>query len=193
MPAASEEGGLVVNGMSEYLRDGTNANSAVVCRVDERDFIGDDALGGVRFQRLLERKAYELGGGDYKAPVQLVSDFLSGKCSDRTCGVTPTYPRGVTFAPLDRLFCPSVTRSLASALSDMNRKIKGFAENGAILTAVESRTSSPLRITRGERAESVNVENFYPAGEGAGYAGGITSAAADGIRVALALARKRAR
>ncbi len=191
MPAASEEGGLVVNGMSEYLRDGVNANSAIVCRVDERDFIGDDALGGVRFQRELERKAFTMGGGGYKAPVQLVSDFLKGRTSDSFGEVFPTYPRGTNFAPLDELFNRSITNSISAAMSDMSRKIKGFAENGALFTAVESRTSSPLRITRNEKMESVNTENLYPAGEGAGYAGGITSAAADGIRVALAVAEKR--
>lgn len=192
MPAASEEGGVVVNGMSEYLRDGANANAAIVCRIDERDFIGSDALGGVRLQRELERKAYSFGGGNFRAPVQLVKDFIAKKTSDRFSGVLPTYPRGTSFAPLHEFFCDSITRSLTAAMLDFNRKIKGFAEGGALFTAVESRTSSPLRIVRGLDCQSVNVSGLYPAGEGAGYAGGITSAAADGMKVALAIAKKRA-
>lgn len=190
MPAASEQGGVVVNGMSQYLRDGLNANSAIVCRVDKRDFIGDDALGGVRFQRVLERKAYEFGGGDYKAPVQLVRDFLKNRLSASFGAVKPSYPRGVTFAPLNEFFSAEITRSIAAAIIDMGKKIKGFDDGDGLFTATESRTSSPLRILRNEKCESVNVEGLYPAGEGAGYAGGITSAAADGIRVAFAIVNK---
>ena len=190
MPAASEQGGVVVNGMSEYLRDGANANSAIVCRVDKRDFIGEDALGGVRFQREIERKAYKFGGGDYKAPVQLIRDFLNNKTSFAFGAVKPSYPRGVTFAPLNEFFNAEITRSIAAAITDMGRKIKGFDDGDGVFTAVESRTSSPLRILRNEKCQSVNVEGLYPAGEGAGYAGGITSAAADGIRVAFAIAEK---
>jgi len=192
MPAASERGGVAVNGMSEYLRDGVNANSAIVCRTDESDFIGNDALGGMRFQRELERKAYLLGGGDYKAPVQLVKDFIKGRISDRFGVIKPTYPRGTTFAPLGEIFCSAINRSIVAAIKDMDLKIKGFACDDAVLTAVESRTSSPIRIIRGGDLQSVNVEGLYPAGEGAGYAGGITSAAADGIRIALAISEKRA-
>ena len=189
MPAASEVGGVVVNGMSEYKRDGLNANSAIVCRVGQKDFIGDDALGGVRFQRELERKAFLYGGGDYKAPVQSVRDFLKKKNSSSFGAVKPTYPRGVTFAPLNEFFNAEITNSIADAIVDMGKKIKGFADGG-LFTAVESRTSSPLRILRDENCQSINVEGLYPAGEGAGYAGGITSAGADGIRVALAISQK---
>lgn len=190
MPAASEVGGVVVNGMSEYKRDGLNANSAIVCRVGRQDFIGDDALGGVRFQRELERKAFLYGGGDYKAPVQSVRDFLRKKSSSSFGVVRPTYPRGVTFAPLNEFFNAEITNSIADAIVDMGKKIKGFADGDGLFTAVESRTSSPLRILRDENCQSVNVEGLYPAGEGAGYAGGITSAGADGIRVALAISQK---
>lgn len=190
MAASSEVGCLTVNGMSEYKRDGVNANSAIVCRVDERDFIGDDALGGVRFQREAERKAYNLGGGDYKAPVQLVRDYLAGRQSFGFGAVKPTYPRGVNFAPLDGVFCDGINKSIRAAITDMGKKIKGFDDGDGVLTAVESRTSSPVRIVRDKTCESVNVRGLYPAGEGAGYAGGITSAAADGIRVALAVAER---
>ncbi|MDY4677047.1 MAG: hypothetical protein SO373_07865 [Candidatus Borkfalkiaceae bacterium] len=190
MPAASEVGGVVVNGMSEYKRDGLNANSAIVCRVGQKDFIGDDALGGVRFQRELERKAFLYGGGDYKAPVQSVRDFLKKKNSSSFGAVKPTYPRGVTFAPLNEFFNAEITNSIADAIVDMGKKIKGFADGDGLFTAVESRTSSPLRILRDENCQSINVEGLYPAGEGAGYAGGITSAGADGIRVALAISQK---
>ncbi len=187
MPSTSEEGAVVTNGMSEYLRDGQNANSALVCKVTRADFDGDDPLAGIRFQRMLERRAYLAGGGDYKAPVQLVKDFINKKDSFAFNGVLPTYNMGTNFYPLHEFFEKSFTNSLISATIDMSKKIKGFAENGAIFTGVESRTSSPLRILRGEDMQSVNLRGLYPAGEGAGYAGGITSAAADGIKVANAI------
>lgn len=187
MPATSEENAVVTNGMSEFARDGLNANSALVCKVTRADFNGDDALSGVRFQRMLERKAYMAGGGGYKAPVQLVKDFINKKESFSFDGVHPTYKLGTEFYPLHEFFEKSFTNSLISATIDMSKKIKGFAENGALFTGVESRTSSPLRILRGENLQSVNTIGLYPAGEGAGYAGGITSAAADGIKVANAI------
>ena len=187
MPATSEENAVVTNGMSEFARDGKNANSALVCKVTRADFPGDDALSGVRFQRMLEGKAYIAGGGGYKAPVQLVKDFINKKESFAFDGVLPTYKLGTEFYPLHEFFEKSFTNSLISATIDMSKKIKGFAENGALFTGVESRTSSPLRILRGENLQSVNTIGLYPAGEGAGYAGGITSAAADGIKVANAI------
>lgn len=187
MPATSEENAVVTNGMSEFARDGKNANSALVCKVTRADFCGEDALAGVRFQRELEKKAFIAGGGAYKAPVQLVKDFINKKESFSFDGVHPTYKLGTEFYPLHNFFEKSFTNSLISATIDMSKKIKGFADNGAIFTGVESRTSSPLRILRGENLQSVNTVGLYPAGEGAGYAGGITSAAADGIKVATAI------
>lgn len=187
VPSSSEENAVVTNGMSEYLRDGKNANSAIVCRVMKSDFGFDDALAGVRFQRALEQKAFKCGGGNYKAPVQLVKDFINKKESSAFDGVIPTYNLGTNFFPLHEFFEKSFTNSLISATIDMSKKIRGFAENGAIFTGVESRTSSPVRILRGEDMQSVNLSGLYPAGEGAGYAGGITSAAADGIKVATAI------
>ncbi len=190
IPSTSEENAVVTNGMSEYKRNGINANSALICKVTRADFDGDDALAGIRFQRQIERKAFISGGGKYKAPVQLVKDFIQRKESFSFNGVIPTYELGTNFYPLHEFFEKSFTNSLISATIDMNKKIKGFAENGAIFTGVESRTSSPLRILRDESMQSVNVKGLYPAGEGAGYAGGITSAAADGIKVANAIISK---
>ncbi len=190
MPAASENEMLVVNGMSEYARDGTNANSAIVCAVTPADFGADDALAGVRFQRELEKKAFLAGGGGYKAPVQKVGDFLSGKQSQSFGEVLPTYPLGTNFYELHAFYKKSMTNSLKAAIIDMNKRLKGFLNDDAVLTGVESRTSSPLRVLRGENCESVSIKGLYPAGEGAGYAGGITSAAADGIKVAFAIAAR---
>ncbi len=190
MAAASEKNTVVVNGMSEYLRDGANANSAIVCQVDSRDFIGDDALSGVRFQQEIERKAFEAGGGGYKAPVQLVRDFLAQKQSNAFGDVLPTYPIGTFFYNLNNFFKKSVTTSIMCAIMDMEKRIKGFSDSDAVLTGVESRTSSPLRILRNEHGESVNVGGLFPAGEGAGYAGGISSAAADGIKTAFAVVNR---
>ncbi len=187
MPAASEEGGVVTNGMSNYARDGINANSALIVQVTGRDFGADHPLAGVEFQRKLERAAFMAGGNNYYAPVQLVGDFLSGKESSSFKSVLPTYPIGTTFAPMDAVLPSPITAAMRTAIADMDRKLKGFACPDAILTAVESRTSSPVRIERAEDLQSVSVKKIYPCGEGAGYAGGITSSAADGIRVADAV------
>ena len=184
MPSASEEGGVVTNGMSNYARDGKNANSALIVQVTQEDFGTDAPLGGVEFQRKLERAAYQAGGGDYAAPTQLVGDFLSGKTSARFGEVQPTYAAGTAFVNLHEILPTPITETLQFALTDMNRKLHGFAANDAVLTAVESRTSSPIRIERDESLQSVNIKGLYPCGEGAGYAGGITSSAADGLRVA---------
>ncbi len=184
MPAASEEGGVVTNGMSNYARDGENANSALIVQVSQEDFGTDAPLGGVEFQRKLERAAFAAGGGNYAAPTQLVGDFLENRASTRFGEVQPTYAAGTAFADLRAVLPPSVTETLAYALSDMDRKLRGFACRDAILTGVESRTSSPVRIDRDETLQSVGVKGLYPCGEGAGYAGGITSSAADGLRVA---------
>ena len=192
IPAASEEGGVVTNGMSNYARDAVNANSALVVQVKKADFDGSDPLAGVRYQRALERKAFELGGGDYRAPAQLVGDFLRGRVSDGFGAVRPSYAAGVRFAPLSELLPEPIANSLLAAIPDMDRRLRGFASPDAVLTGVESRTSSPVRICRGEDMQSVSCAGAYPCGEGCGYAGGITSSAADGLRVADAIARQAA-
>lgn len=184
MPAASEEGGVVTNGMSNYARDGINADSALVVQVRSSDFPGESPLSGIAFQRELERAAFAAGGGKYGAPVQLVGDFLRDRESSAFRSVSPTYPVPPAFADLRAVLPPFVVSAIKAALPDMDRRLKGFACPDAVLTAVESRTSSPVRILRGEDLQSVSLGRLYPAGEGAGYAGGITSSAADGLRVA---------
>ncbi len=183
MPAASEELGVVTNGMSNYARDGRNANSALIVQVGRADFASDSPLAGVEFQRKIERAAY-LAGGGYVAPVQLVGDFLRDRESSRFGDVQPTYAAGTAFADLRSVLPAPVIETLKSAVTDMDRRLKGFSAADAILTAAETRTSSPVRIERDETMQSSNVKALYPCGEGAGYAGGITSSAADGLRVA---------
>ncbi len=187
MPSASEKGGVVVNGMSNYARDGINANSALIAQVSQADFEGEDALAGVRFQQKLERLAYTVGGEDYSAPVQLVGDFLKDKVSAHFGEVLPTYAAGTKFAKLNEVLPEGITNALKCAIVDMDRRLKGFAHPEAVLTGVESRTSSPVRIERSETLEAIEIKGLYPCGEGAGYAGGITSAAVDGIRTAEAI------
>lgn len=187
MPAASEEDGVVTNGMSNYARDGENANSALILQVSQADFGTDAPLGGVEFQRKLERAAFDEGGRTYAAPVQLVGDFLADKVSTRFGEVQPTYAAGTAFGDLKKVLPAPLIEGMKAALQDMNGKLRGFASPDAVLTAVESRTSSPVRIERTESMESVSVSGLYPCGEGAGYAGGITSSAADGLRVAEAI------
>lgn len=187
MPSASEEGGVVTNGMSNYARDGQNANSALIAQVTQADFGSTSPLAGVEFQRKLERAAYLAGGGNYSAPAQLVGDFLKNKTSDRFRSVSPTYAAGAAFADFKEVLPVSIITALQAAIVDMDRKLHGFADPDGILTAVESRTSSPVRIERGENLQSISAQGLYPCGEGAGYAGGITSSAADGLRVAEAI------
>lgn len=189
VPAASEEGGFVVNGMSDYARDGRNANSALVVQVKREDFGSEHPLAGVEFQRRMERAAFRASGG-YRAPVQLVGDFLADKESYYFGEVTPTCSTGTSFAPVQAYLPPVLVFSLKAALPDMNGKLAGFSAFDAVLSGVESRTSSPVRIVRGEDLAAVGKEGVYPCGEGCGYAGGITSAAADGLRVAYSIARK---
>ncbi len=184
MPSASEEGGVVTNGMSNYARDGENANSALITQITRADFADDSPLAGVRFQQGLERAAYAAGGGQYAAPVQLVGDFLRDRTSSRFGEVLPTYARGTKFADLREVLPSPVIEGLKGGILDMDRRLKGFASPDGVLTGVETRTSSPLRIERDESLQSVGVRGLFPCGEGAGYAGGITSSAADGIRVA---------
>ncbi len=190
MPAASEVGGVVTNGMSNYARNERNANAALIAQVYKSDFGQDvekNPLAGVEFQREIERKAFVCGGGDYRAPVQLVGDFLKGKTSDRFGEVVPTYGVGTTFVEMGEVLPSFINETLKRAIVDMDKRLKGFANPEAVLTAAETRTSSPVRIERGEDMQSVSVKGVYPCGEGAGYAGGITSSAADGIRAAEAI------
>lgn len=182
--AASEQGMLVTNGMSEYRRDKENANSALVVSVAPEDFGSSHPLSGVEFQRTWEGKAYELGGRSFHAPVQLAGDFLQGKASRAIGGVRPSYAPGVKLCDLHMCLPDYVTLTMKEALGDFDRKIKGFACRDAVLTGVETRTSAPIRIVRKENMESETVRNLYPIGEGAGYAGGIMSAAVDGIKAA---------
>jgi uncharacterized FAD-dependent dehydrogenase len=180
--AASEENTVVVNGMSLHARDGKNANSAVVVSVTPEDF-GGDFVKAVEFQRQLEKKAFEMGGRNYKAPAQTVDNFINGKAGLNIKKVTPSYAIGVTECDMADLFPDHITKELKNALPAMNRKLNGFAAADSVLTGVETRTSSPVRILRGENYQS-NIKGVYPCGEGAGYAGGIMSAAVDGVRIA---------
>jgi uncharacterized protein len=182
--AASEAGMVVTNGMSEYARDMQNANSALVVSVSPEDFGSTHPLAGIEYQRTWERKAFEAGGRDYKAPVQLVGDFLVGKPSSRYGDIKPSYTPGVKLTDMHLCLPDYVTTTLKEAIKNFDRKIKGFAKKDALLTGVETRTSAPIRIVRKENMESENIENLYPIGEGAGYAGGIISAAVDGIKAA---------
>ncbi len=193
--AASECGGVVVNGMSSYARDGENSNSAVAVSVRTEDFEsvnGSLALGAVEFQRKIERAAFSAGGGDYSVPVQTVGDFLEGRSGTLPYDVMPTYMSGNSFkiASMDDILPDYVTRTLRYGLLSFDRKIKGFAMSGALLSGAETRTSAPVRILRGEDMRAIGMGNIYPCGEGAGYAGGITSAAVDGVKVALCIASR---
>lgn len=186
--AASEERRLAVNGMSLHARDGENANSALLVQVFPEDFGSACPLAGMYFQRDLEEKAFRAGGGGYAAPVQRVGAFLKTAGSGE--GVRPTYRPGVTEADMDDIFPAFLTDALREALPAMGRKLKGFDRPDAVLTAVESRSSSPVRILRDGNGESLRFGGVYPAGEGAGYAGGIVSAAVDGIAAAERIAVK---
>ncbi len=183
--AASEPGALVTNGMSYYARAGTNANSALLVSVTPEDYraYGDDPLAGIAFQRDLEHGAYALGGGGYKAPVQLVGDFMNARATTRLGDVKPTYTPGVTPTDLSACLPPFVTASLREAIPALDKRLRGFSSQDAVMTAVESRSSSPVRIPRDE-CYSANIRGILPCGEGAGYAGGIMSSAVDGIKCA---------
>jgi hypothetical protein len=184
VPASSEEGTVVVNGMSEFNRDKINANSALLVTVSEEDFGSDHPLAGIEYQRGLERKAFELGGSDYSAPIQTVGDFLENKITTELGDIKPSYSIGVNFANLRNVFSESINEAFIEALPRMSSRLRGFDTKDAILTGVESRSSSPVRIVRNkETFQSTNFKKMYPAGEGAGYAGGIVSAAIDGIRI----------
>lgn len=189
VPSASEEGGVVVNGMSNFARDGRNANSALVVQVKKEDFESVHPLAGVYYQRNLECRAFQAAGGNYSAPVQLVGDFLAEKESYYFGEVKPTYAPQTAFVPMRAILPSPIVSALKAAIPDMNGKLAGFGAYEAVLTGVESRTSSPVRILRGDDFQTA-IEGVYPCGEGCGYAGGITSAAADGLKVAAAIAKK---
>jgi uncharacterized FAD-dependent dehydrogenase len=185
--AASEEHGVVTNGMSQYSRAERNANSAIVVGIDPSDYPGNP-LAGIDFQRALERNAYVLGGSNYDAPAQKVGNFLKGTSSETVGGVVPSFQPGVKLTDLSKALPDFCIEAIREAIPVFNRKIKGFALEDALLTGVETRTSAPICIKRGKDFQSVNTQGLYPAGEGAGYAGGILSAAIDGIKVAEAMA-----
>ncbi|MBR6708250.1 MAG: hypothetical protein IKL84_01070 [Clostridia bacterium] len=189
--AASEEGGVVVNGMSRHARDGKNANSAVAVSVRPDDY-GATPQGAIAFQRALESAAFRVAGEDYAAPIQTLGDFLRGtpeSALKEPGRITPTYMSGLRYrlCSLDSVLPPFVSASLKRSLPIMGRRLRGFDAPDALLSGVETRTSAPLRILRGENLQAFGKPGVYPTGEGAGYAGGITSAAVDGLRVALAV------
>ncbi|TOB31766.1 NAD(P)/FAD-dependent oxidoreductase [Vibrio parahaemolyticus] len=187
--ATSEEGRVVTNGMSQYSRAERNANSAIVVGISpEVDYPGDP-LAGIRFQRELESNAYKLGGENYDAPAQKIGDFLKGRDPSQLGDVEPSFTPGIKLTDLSKALPPFAVEAIREAIPAFDRKIKGFASEDGLLTGVETRTSSPVCIERGKDFQSVNLKGFYPAGEGAGYAGGILSAGIDGIKVAEAVAR----
>ena len=183
MAGTSEEGGVAVNGMSEYARDAANSNSALLVGVSGADFESEHPLAGIELQRKMERAAFALGGGDYKAPVQLVGDFLKQRPSVSLGEVCPSYLPGYTLTDLSPCLPDAVAASLRAALPILGRQLPGFDRADAVLTGVETRSSSPVRMPRDEAGQS-NIGGIYPCGEGAGYAGGILSAAVDGVRCA---------
>lgn len=182
--AASEPGGMVVNGMSEYARNGENSNSAILVGVQPLPSAATDALAGLRLQRELEQNAFVLGGGSYAAPAQTVGDFLADKASVGFGAVEPTCTTGVVPCNIAPIFPAPIVQTLRGAIPAMGRLLRGFDAPDAVLTAPESRSSSPVRILRDENGVS-NILGLYPVGEGAGYAGGIVSAAVDGVKAAL--------
>jgi uncharacterized FAD-dependent dehydrogenase len=185
--ATSEPGRVVTNGMSQYSRAERNANAGIVVGITPEDYPGGP-LAGIAFQRKWEERAFELGGRNYCAPGQRVGDFIAGRPSTSLGSVVPSYKPGVTPTDLSTALPDYVIEAIREALPQLDKKIAGFAMDDAVLTGVETRTSSPIRIRRKDDYQSMNVEGLYPAGEGAGYAGGIYSAAIDGIEVAQALA-----
>ena len=183
--SSSEKGTIVVNGMSTFSRNGINANSAILVNITPEDVgKGENPLKGIEFQRKLEEAAFKLGGSNYYAPIQRVEDFINNIKSDIIGEIKPTYRPGVTLSNLNDILPDFVSKTLKEGIIYFDKKIKGFANPNAILTGVETRSSSPVTILRNKKLQS-NIKGIYPCGEGAGYAGGITSAGADGIRCAV--------
>jgi len=186
--ASSEPGTLAVNGMSYHDRSSGTSNSAVVVSVGEKDYDYTDPLSGMKFQRKLEKKAFQLGGGSFTAPVQTVDDFINDTIKETPSRLNQaTYRPGVKEANLRDCLPKEIGEVLGEALQDFNKKIWGFGTNKGILTGVETRTSAPLRIPRDDKFQALDIDGLYPTGEGAGYAGGIISAAVDGVRVAQSI------
>lgn len=186
--ASSEENRLVVNGMSNHNRDAENANSALVVNVKPSDFSSDSVLAGMEFQRKYEELAFKLGGGDYSAPVQRARDFVNGKITDQLGNVKPSFTgENIKLANLRQCLPKFVSRALSDGLREFEKKMDGYMSKDSILTGVEMRTSAPIRISRTDEFESINISGLYPIGEGAGYAGGIVSAGLDGIKAALSI------
>jgi Uncharacterized FAD-dependent dehydrogenases len=179
--STSEENALVTNGMSNFARDGRNANSALLVTLEKKDFESDHPLAGIEFQRRIEAAAYVAGGGNYKAPVQRLEDFLQKRRTNALGAVMPTYLPGTVFAEVDSYLPDYITNSLRLAIPEMGEWMPGFAYPDAVLTGAETRSSSPVRIVRGDSFEAIGIKGLYPCGEGAGYAGGIISAAVDGV------------
>ena len=188
MASSSEENTIVTNGMSNFLRNGINANSALLVNVTPDDFKDSSPLAGIYFQKDLEEKAFALGGSNYFAPIQRVQDFLDNKKSTFIGSVKPTYLPGVTLSNLNDILPNFVSDTLKEGLTYFNKKLLNFSNPDSLLTGLETRSSSPIRIVRNEFLQS-NIEGIYPCGEGAGYAGGIMSAAIDGIKCALSILR----
>ena len=186
--AASEEGKLVTNGMSQYSRSEKNANSAIVVGITPEIDYPENALAGIELQRRLEEEAFKLGGENYHAPGQLVGDFLRGRASKELGSVKPSYTPGINLTDLSEALPKFAIDAIREAIPAFDKQIKGFAMDDAILTGIETRTSSPIRIKRGADGQSLNTKGLFPAGEGAGYAGGILSAGIDGIKAAEAVA-----
>lgn len=184
--ASSAEGEIVTNGMSEYARDKENANAAILVGIDPEDFPDGSVMSGFDLQQQIERKAFEMGGGDYSAPATLVGDFLEGRTSTKIGSVRPSFTTGVNMSDISKCLPKKVTDTMRDALRQMDRKINGFAMKDAVLTAPETRSSSPVRILRDEFLQT-NIRGVFPSGEGAGYAGGIVSAAVDGVKCAEAV------
>ncbi len=184
--AASAEGRVVTNGMSEYKRDGENSNSALLVSVTPEDFPSSHPLSGLDLQREIERKAFLAGGGSYRAPSVTMAEFMGRE--EKALAVNPTYPRGTVRASLDGVLPPFVTQSLREAIDDFDEWMPGFYCPSSVLTAAETRSTSPVRVLRSENYEALGISGLYPVGEGAGYAGGIVSSATDGLKCALGIA-----
>ena len=188
MASSSEKNTIVTNGMSTFLRDGKNANSAILVNVTPKDFKDTSPLAGIYFQKELEENAFVLGGSNYYAPIQRVEDFLKNTKSSTVGTIKPSYLPGVTLSNLNEILPKFVSDTLKEGILYFDKKLTGFANPDSLLTGVETRSSSPVKIVRNENLLS-NIKGVYPCGEGAGYAGGITSAAVDGIKCAISLMR----
>jgi uncharacterized FAD-dependent dehydrogenase len=188
--ASSEAGGIVTNGMSVSKRNRKNANAALVMEVLPEDLDGLDPLAGIRLQQKIERLSFQRAGESYRAPCSLLSDFMDGRVSVAPRSVAPTYPTGVVFSRMDEFLLPGGAEEMRNSIRVFGRRIRGFDDGDAVLTAPETRTSSPVRILRNEDLFSTGLNGLLSCGEGAGYAGGITSAASDGLRCALRIMRQ---